>query len=151
MSEPQSIVETCTYWQLTPEERAEVIATAPIQQVWSLEMERRDDGYWQFSIPELKTINELMVGGTEELLDYNYTETCGVEPDASSRMTVSVSAEPMSLATTILHKVADDPNELGGATYEDIRTGENGWLCAWTRVCFGTAPEYIYVLIEPTM
>ena len=142
-------LETCTFWQLSESERAEVIATAPVQDVWKLDMHRREDGLWQFSIPELKTINELMVQGTEKIMDYHYTKTCGLEPDADSKMIVRVSSEPMELNHAILHKVADD-NLMGqSATYHDEVSDMNGWLCGYIEVCFGCAPDTIYASVQP--
>ena len=142
-------VKSCTFWQLSEDERAEVIATAPIQDVWELDMERREDGCWQFSMPQLKTINELMVGGTEEIMDFHYTNTCGIKPDDQSRMVVRVSSKPMELNHAILHKIADD-NLMGqSATYHDQISDLVGWLCGWISIPFGCAPQTIYANVFP--
>jgi len=149
-SETTQKIKSCTFWELTPEERAEVIATAPIQDVWELNMERLKDGYWQFSIPELKTINELMVGGTEKIMDWHYTNQSGLIPDECSRMTVRVSSSPMDVNHAVLHKEADDIAMANAATYTDKTSSFTGWICGWIAVPFGCAPPIIYASVEPT-
>ena len=90
----------CSYWQLTDEERALVNASAPDQDQWSFNMERRDDGMWQFSMPEYKTHNELLVGGTEQIMDDIYRSISEVKPDRFSTMEVTVSRVPLEEQTT---------------------------------------------------
>lgn len=142
-------VKSCTFWQLSEKERAEVIATAPIKDVWELDMERLEDGHWQFSIPELKTINELMVGGTEKIMDFHYKTACGIEPDDQSRMVVRVSSKPMELNHAILHKIAADGLMGTSATYHDQISEITGWLCGWIAIPFGGAPDTIYANVFP--
>lgn len=142
-------VQSCSFWQLPEAERAEVIATAPIKNIWELDLERLKNGYWQFSIPELKTINELLIGGTELLLDHHYRKTCGIKPDADSRMIVRVSSEPMELNHAILQKISDDPSMPNAATYIDESSKIEGWLCGWLAVIFGKAPQTIYANVFP--
>lgn len=154
MSQPQNketlLEQSCTYWSLTQEERQEVIDTTPKKSTWELELKRREDGFWFFDKPELKTYKELLVGNTELMLDHYYSELTSVLPDEESEMTAIVSTERLNKPTTILLKTADDPLMESAAHYQDPGTGINGWLCGWLAVCWGYAPDVIYVQLLPT-
>lgn len=92
-----------------------------------------------------------MLGGTELLLDHYYQELSGEPPTEGSYMVTTVSTEPLEEAHAVLTKVAVDGGTDGGATYQDFVTGKEGWLCAWTNVIWGEAPETIYVNLQPLL
>ena len=114
----------CSYWQLTDEERAVVNASAPDQDKWSFNMERRDDGMWQFSMPEYKTHNELLVGGTEQIMDDIYRSISEVKPDRFSTMEVTVSRVPLEEQTTTFTKLREDSKNPGSTYWLDEVTGK---------------------------
>ena len=114
----------CSYWQLTDEERALVNASAPDQDKWSFNMERRDDGMWQFSMPEYKTHNELLVGGTEQIMDDIYRSISEVKPDRFSTMEVTVSRVPLEEQTTTFTKLREDSKNPGSTYWLDEVTGK---------------------------
>ena len=146
----QILEQSCTYWSLTPEERQEVIDTTPKLPTWELQLKRRDDGYWFFDYPELKTSHELLIGGIEKMLDHYYLQISQAIPDEFSEMTAIVSTEELEEATAILLKVKDDPLMESAAFYQDFGTKLEGWLCGWLQVIFGCAPPQINCLLLPT-
>ena len=140
----------CSYWQLTDEERALVNASAPDQDKWSFNMERRDDGMWQFSMPEYKTHNELLVGGTEQIMDDIYRSISEVKPDRFSTMEVTVSRVPLKDQTTTFTKLREDSKNPGSTYWLDEVTGKQAWLCPWLKLCWDPAPELMYIRCELT-
>ena len=142
--------DNCSYWQLTDEERAVVNASAPDQDKWSFNMERRDDGMWQFSMPEYKTHNELLVGGTEQIMDDIYRSISEVKPDRFSTMEVIVSRVPLKEQTTTFTKLREDSKNPGSTYWLDEVTGKQAWLCPWLKLCWDPAPELMYIHCELT-
>lgn len=147
----QELVQTCTYWQLPAEERQALIQQTPKQPTWVLDMRRLDDGYWCFDYPSLKTYRELMLGGTELLMDHYYQELSGELPTAGSYMVTTVSTEPLDETHVVLTKVSDDADGSGGATYQDCLTGEQGWLCGYVQLLWKEAPQTIFVNLQPQL
>ena len=145
----QELIQSCTFWALPDEERQEIIDKTPKQPTWVLDMKRLKDGLWYFDFPSLKTYGELMVGGTEKIMDYYYQDLTGATPDENSYMVTKVSSEPLDGAHAVLVKITDDGGVNGGATYKDAMTGMQGWLCGWIQVPWGKAPEKIYVHLQP--
>ena len=139
-----------SYWQLTEEERELVNASAPDQDKWSFNMERRDDGMWQFSMPEYKTNNELLVGGTEQIMDDIYRSISEVKPDRFSTMEVTISRVPLEEQTTTFTKLRDDSKNPGSTYWLDEVTGKQAWLCPWLKICWDPAPELMYIHCELT-
>ena len=111
-------------------------------------MERRDDGMWQFSMPEYKTHNELLVGGTEHIMDEIYTSMSEIKPDRYSSMTVTVSRIPLEEQTTTLTKLKEDSKNPGSTFWLDEVTGKQAWLCPWLKLCWDPAPEILYIHTE---
>lgn len=146
----QLLEQSCTYWSLTPEERQEVIDTTPKLPTWELQLKRRDDGYWFFDYPELKTAHELLIGGIEKMLDHYYIQQSQALPDEFSEMTAIVSTEELEEATAILLKTQDDKAVKDAAFYIDVATGIEGWLCPWTQTIWGNSPPQINCLLLPT-
>ena len=145
----QELIQSCTFWTLPDEERQEIIDKTPKQPTWVLDMKRLKDGLWYFDFPSLKTYGELLLGGTEKILDYYYQDLTGAIPDADSYMVTTVSTEPLEVAHAVLIKVANDAGDQGGATYKDAMNGMQGWLCGWVRVPWSEPPETIYVHLQP--
>ena len=139
-----------SYWQLTEEERTQVNASAPDQDQWSFNMQRRNDGMWQFSMPEYKTHNELLVGGTEHIMDEIYTSMSEVKPDQYSSMTVIVSRIPLEEQTTTFTKLKEDSKNPGSTIWLDEVTGKQAWLCPWLKLCWDPAPETLFIHTELT-
>ena len=91
----QSVLDqSCSYWRLSEDEREAVNASAPDQDQWQFEIYRLASGYWAFDMPELKTHQELLVGGTEVALDALYSSMSECMPKFS-RMTMTVSRVPL--------------------------------------------------------
>lgn len=150
-TETQTLLEeTCTYWSLTDEERAAVNASAPDQDEWLFHMERREDGAWQFSMPEYKTQNELLVGGTEKVMDYIYSSMSEVPPDKFSTMDVTVSRIPLAEQTTTFTKIKDDPLFPGSSFWLDEVTQGQAWLCPWLLLLWDPSPDVLYIHTELT-
>ena len=145
----QELVQSCTYWSLPKEERQELIEQTPKQPTWVLDIQRLDSGLWYFDYPSLKTYGELILGGTQLIMDYYYQELTGANPDKDSYMVTTVSTEPLEEAHAVLVKVADDGGDDGGATYKDAMTQMEGWLCGYLILLFGKAPDTLYVNLRP--
>lgn len=147
----EQLLETCTYWSLPEAERQELIDQTPKQPTWELDMRRLASGYWCFDYPSLKTYNELMIAGTELIMDHYYQDLTGTIPDEHSYMITKVSTEPLDVTHAVLVKLKDDEGDSGGATYKDLLTEMEGWLCGYLILLFGKAPDTLYVNLRPQL
>lgn len=150
MQQTKELIENTSFWSLPEEVRQLVKDSAPDQDAWTFEMKRRDDGYWEFDFPELKTYGELMVGGTEKIFDTYYTQQSDVEPDEWSTMTVVVSRVPFDGQITSFTKTGDDRHMEGASYYRDDISQEVGWLCPWLLNLWDPSPDKLYFSIEVT-
>ena len=142
----QTALKTCTYWSLTPEERAQVNASAPDKDAWDFHITRNATGLWQFDLPEYKTYGELLLNGTELVIDHMYTEVSDCIPDEWSAMDMTVSRIPLRHATTSLTFLEKDPFDPSASFYTDDKTGMKLWLCGFlTGLLWNPAPEKLYV------
>lgn len=142
----QIALKTCTYWSLSPEERQAVNDSAPNKDAWDFHITRNQSGLWQFDLPEYKTYRELLLNGTELVIDHFYTEQSEAIPDEWSAMDMTVSRVPLRHQTTSLTFVEADPHDSSASIYKDDATGKKLWLCGWlSGVMFSPVPEKLYV------
>jgi len=142
----QTALQKCSYWSLSETEREEVNRSAPDKNAWDFHIRRNDSGTWEFDEPSLKTYGELLLGGTEKVIDFHYQQQSEVIPDEWSSMDMTVSKLPLRHETTSLTYVEPDKIDPRASVYSDDRTGGRVWLCPWlTNIMFDPAPEKLYV------
>lgn len=89
-----------------------------------------------------KTVGELLLNGTELVIDAYYKGLTGQEPKQGDRITFLLSTEPFADASTVLTFVNGDEH---GSNFVDQETGMPLWLCPWLQGFFGHVPHTIYV------
>lgn len=92
-----------------------------------------------------------MIAGTELIMDHYYQDLTGTIPDEHSYMITKVSTEPLDVTHAVLVKLKDDEGDSGGATYKDLLTEMEGWLCGYLILLFGKAPDTLYVNLRPQL
>ena len=131
-----------TWWTLSEQEQQSIKDIVPDQTTWTLDCVRRISGVWTFSLPQFKTYNESLTGGTELVLDHHFEKKTGYMPAIDSKMTLTVSSEPMPDQDTIC--TWHSP-ELDSNFYIDQGTGMKLWLCPYLQVLFKSVPRHLYV------
>ena len=148
MTTPQETIQQCSFWGLPEETRTAIFNAAPEVNTQTLELERNEDGTWQFDCKELLTVGELLVGGTEQIIDYHYQLLHNIEPTTNDSMSVTVSNQPIEDGTTELVLVRKDELMQGAGYYIDTTSQQPGWLCPWVRCIWNKTPEIIFVKCE---
>jgi hypothetical protein len=105
--------------------------------------------FWYLDIPYLLTFREILCGGTEESLDYWYEKLTGESATTSSRLTCTVSSEPISDVTTTLHIIEELSDFDDSGTYLDLISGISCWLCPYLKWLFGHKPDTLWLSLEP--
>ena len=68
-----------TWWSLSPEEQSEIEKTIPEHTTLTLPITKHKSGVWTLSLPQWKTLNESLTGGTEKVIDLHYKDVIGVD------------------------------------------------------------------------
>ena len=141
---------SCSYWSLTEEEQLAVAASVPDQDTWVLDVRRNKDGTWEFDLPEFRTYSELLVGGTEQCLDFHYNNLSETAADEHSTIKLTVSRNPLENETTSCIFEKPDKQFAGASFYLDLGAKQQMWLCPYLSVLFKSAPPTLYVRVEVT-
>lgn len=89
-----------------------------------------------------ETKGELLLNGTELVIDAYFHQLTGREPKQGDRITFVLDTEPLADATTVITHTGGDEH---GSTYVDQQTGMPLWLCPWLQGFFGHVPPAIYI------
>ena len=105
---------------------------------------RTRQGVWAFNHDHKNTVGELLLNGTELVIDTYYKILTGRDPNQGDRITFLLSTEPFTDpdAATVLTLTGGDDE---GSNYVDQHTGMPLWLCPWLQGFFGYVPDTIYV------
>ena len=131
------------YWGLTPEKQQAIDTLIDKQDVWELEIFKRDSGCWTFSLPLIK--DEALTGGTDIILDQVFADMMGYEPHDGDSMYLTVSSKEIPNVDSIFVWDRPDPNFTDANFYINEQTGAQAWLCPVNQVLFGYVPKKLYV------
>ena len=108
---------------------------------------KREDGLYHFNHSHNDTVEELLMNGTEEVLDEYYYFFAHKFPISGDEMEIILNTEePADYDTLLVKEVSDDD----GTTYTDTTLCSPVWLCPWLEGYFGFVPEELYVKVRPT-
>jgi hypothetical protein len=99
-------------------------------------------GSWVFDDPGVGLQREPFIAGIDTMIDQLVADI----PDADQGFRATFSASSFPGYTT---KLIRQRAESGGTWYRSEELGREGWLCPALFKYFPTAPEEIYVKIEP--
>jgi len=107
---------------------------------------KRDDGLYHFNHFHNDTVEELLMNGTEEVLDEHFYFGTGRHAVENDQMEIILNTEePADYDTLLVKEVSDDD----GTTYTDTTLCSPVWLCNWNQGYFGFVPEELYVKVRP--
>jgi hypothetical protein len=101
---------------------------------------------WAFDYEPNNTVEELLMNGTEEVIDSYYYFIVGEDANPGDKIKIYLSDKEISDWDTILSIECGDEQ---GTTYSDAVMCSNVWLCKWLDNYFGHLPETIWVRITP--
>ena len=119
----------------------------PFYPFWELQLYKVGD-CWAFDLPEYGVTEELLVGGTESILDKYYYElylTYAKEGDTLRVRIYNGDRITPELYKTTLHLLSEDPDYPGSHYYTDSNTGDKAWFCPFLLTLWGEAPRTIHV------
>lgn len=138
-----------TWWSLTPDEQSEIEKTIPEHTTLTLPITKHKSGVWTLSLPQWKTLNESLTGGTEKVLDYHYKEVIGVEPKTGDQLLCTLSKEELKDYTTKWCWLNIDPIWKESNYYLDSGTYDYVWLCPYLQTLYKEVPIVLWVKVEP--
>ena len=141
-------VKLSGWWGLSDEVKAAVIAALPDQDEWSFTATRISDHAWSIDVPEAQTYGELLVGETNVALDEHFYDIHDRSAENDDQLLLTVSRKPLENQTTTFQKLEEDKTWEGAATYEDKVLRIKCWLCPFTTILWGTAPDQIYIKLK---
>jgi hypothetical protein len=104
------------------------------------------DGLWAFDHPHNDTVQELLMNGTEEVIDEHFYFGTGRHAVENDQMEIILNTEEPADYDTLLVKEVSDAD---GTTYMDTTLCIPVWLCNWNQGYFGFVPEELYVKVRP--
>ena len=107
---------------------------------------KREDGLYHFNHSHNDTVEELLMNGTEEVLDEHYYFYTHQFPITGDHMEIILNEEEFEDYDTLLLKEIEDEE---GTTYLDTTLCSHLWLCPWLEGYFGKRPEELYVKVKP--
>lgn len=106
---------------------------------------RREDELYHFNHSFNDTIEELLMNGTEKIIDTHYYFLTGKSPVPGNEIQIEISdilSESVdNFDTTLTLEHTDEE----GSTYMDEVLLDYVWLCPWLQDYFGEVPEKLYV------
>lgn len=141
----QTEVKSGGWWVLPKAEREAILAAMPDQDEWTFTATRESDAAWSIDVPEANTYGELLVGGTNKALDDHFLNMQMAPAVDGDSFEVTVSRKPLENLTTFFSKIRPDPLWEGSNFYTDGVLHMECWLCPFTTVLWGEAPETIYI------
>jgi hypothetical protein len=102
----------------------------------------RYHGSWVFDDPGVGLLREPFVAGIDTMIDRMVADI----PDAEHGFRATFSASPFPGHNV---KLVRQRAESGGTWYRSAELEAEGWLCPALFKYFPTAPEEIYVKVEP--
>jgi hypothetical protein len=118
---------------------------APLTMQLTVHPYRTRQDVWAFNHNHNNTVGELLMNGTELVIDAYYKALTGQDPKQGDRITFLLSTEPITVmesVTTLTYSGGDE----NGSHFVDQKTGMPLWLCPWLQGFFGHVPHTIYVL-----
>ena len=107
---------------------------------------KREDGLYHFNHSHNDTVEELLMNGTEEVIDEHFYFGTGRHAVENDQMEIILNTEePVDYDTLLVKEVSDDD----GTTYTDTTLCSPVWLCNWNQGYFGFVPEELYVKVRP--
>ena len=107
---------------------------------------KREDGLYHFNHSHNDTVEELLMNGTEEVLDEHYYFFTHQFPISGDEIEIRLNEEEIKDYDTLLVKEVED-NE--GTTCTDTTLCSPVWLCPWLEGYFGHRPDEIYIKLKP--
>jgi hypothetical protein len=147
MTTTQTEVKGGGWWVLPEAEREAILAAMPDQDEWTFTATRVSDLAWSIDVPEAGTYGELLVGGTNKSLDTHYEQLNEKPAVDGDTVELIVSRKPLDELTTFFSKIRPDTTWPGSNFYTDAVLHEECWLCPFTTVLWGEAPETIYIWV----
>ena len=133
------------------------VATAPVegllpfQPIWEFQLYQVGN-FWAFDLPEYGVHEELLCGGTEQVINAYFLHLNGRHPKNGEtfkcRLYNGDYVTPQRFLTTLRDPQPDltSDGEYGGATYYvDTVTERDVWFCPFLLTMWDTAPTIIYV------
>ena len=148
MTTTQTEVKSGGWWVLPEAEREAILAAMPEQDEWSFTATRVSDAAWSIDVPEANTYGELLVGGTNRALDDHFLNMQMAPAVDGDSLEVTVSRKPLDEMTTFFKKIMPDPLWEGSNFYTDGVLHTECWLCPFTTVLWGEAPDTIYIKLD---
>lgn len=105
-----------------------------------------ENSLWAFDHSHNDTVEELLLNGTEEVLDEHYYFYTHRFPTTGDCMKIYLNEEEFDDYDTLLLKEVEDEE---GTTYTDTTLCAPLWLCPWLEGYFGKRPEKLYVKVKP--
>lgn len=108
---------------------------------------KREDGLYHFDHPHNDTVEELLMNGTEKVIDTHYYFLTGRNSNPGDQIKIYLTTEelPESEYDTELTFVESDEN---GSVYLDETICDYVWLCPWLQDYFGEIPNNLYVKVD---
>lgn len=106
---------------------------------------RRDDGLYHFDHSFNETVEELLMNGTEKVIDTHYYFLTGKSPLTGDEIEIEISdilSQSEDNFDTVLTLEHTDEE---GSTYLDEVLLDYVWLCPWLQDYFGDVPEKLYI------
>jgi hypothetical protein len=107
---------------------------------------KREDGLYHFNHSHNDTVEELLMNGTEEVLDHHYYFLTHKFPISGDEIEIILNEEEIKDYDTLLIKELEDAE---GTTYMDTTLCIPVWLCPWLEGYFGYRPDEIYIKLKP--
>ena len=129
------------------------VATAPVEglipfyPIWELQLYKVGK-YWAFDLPEYDVYEELLCGGTEEVLEQYFEHINGRLPFENDVLNVRLyngDEVTPELFTTKLIRPRPDPIDFTCHFYTDEGTDMTLWFCPFLLTLWDKAPTVIYV------
>ena len=139
-----------TWWGLSEITQNAMKALVPDQDSWTLECHKHQSGVWTFSLPQFLTFDESLCNGTEDVIDWHFTNFTGYKPAVGEKLTLTVSTkEPSSdeIFTKCLH-MYEDPMSPESNIYYNSESDMDVWLCPYLQVLFKGVPTHLYITFE---
>ncbi len=132
-----------TWWHLTADEQA-ALRPEP-QDTYTITARYHDSTGWCFDLPELGTYAELLMQGTELVLNYWYHRLTKKEAGADAEMTMIINKQRPPIFDTHLTFQHDDPHAEGASFYKEQATGLSLWLCKYLPWLMHGKPSDLWV------
>lgn len=138
----------CSWWSLPKSLQDSLQKTFLGKSQWELLPYKNPDGSWGFDLPMLLTINEKLINGTDQCLDYYWEKLMGSKPQPGDQLKMLCSSEPLEDGNCLLLFQGDDDLSPDSSYYLDNESGILCWLCPYLTFLFGSKPNKLYLKLE---